>query len=105
MKMLDCPVTATVEVIGGRWKPRILWALRTGLKRFGELERATGASRRMLAKGLRELESDGVIHRRVVFVGAVSTSEYSYSEHGLSLIPVLDGMGSWGYKHREHNLS
>lgn len=98
--MLDCPVMVTVDVIGGRWKPRILWALRSGVQRFGELERATGASRRMLAKSLQELESDGLVERRVVPIGAVPTSEYSYSDYGRSLIPVLDSMGNWGQLHR-----
>ena len=99
--MMDCPVMATVEAIGGRWKPRILWALRPGVQRFGELQRATGASRRMLAKSLRELEEDSLIERRVVPVGAVATAEYGYSAYGLSLIPVLDRMGAWGRTHQQ----
>lgn len=91
---------ATVDAIGGRWKPRILWALRSGTRRFGELKRATGASTRMLAKSLQELEIDGLLERRVVPSGAVATSEYSYSAYGRSLIPVLDQMGAWGQMHK-----
>ena len=97
--MLDCPVMATVEAIGGRWKPRILWALRPGAKRFGELQRVTGASRRMLAKSLQELERDGLLERRVLAAGAAPATEYSYSTYGLTLIPVLDRMGAWGHAH------
>lgn len=55
-KMRSCPVMTTVEIIGGRWKPRILWHLRPGKASFGELQRATEASERMLSKSLRELQ-------------------------------------------------
>lgn len=92
---------ATVEAVGGRWKPRILWALRPGAQRFGQLQRATGASTRMLAKSLRELECDSLVERRIVLLGAVPTAEYSYSAYGLSLIPVLDQMGAWGQAHQQ----
>lgn len=98
--MLGCPVMATVEAIGGRWKPRILWAIRPGAQRFGELQRVTGASTRMLSRSLRELETDGLVERRVVPAGAVATSEYSFSAYGRSLIPVLDQMGAWGQAHQ-----
>ena len=99
-KMADCPVMTTIGVIGGKWKPRILWLLRTGSSRFGMLQRATGASTRMLTRSLRELESEGVITRTEVMVGSVVTAEYAYSRHGRSLIPVMDALGDWGHAHR-----
>lgn len=99
-KMRDCPVMTTVEVIGGRWKPRILWHLRTGDAGFGELQRATAASERMLSRSLRELETDGVVTRTVVPVGKVITSQYAISDYGRRLMPVLDAMGEWGLQHQ-----
>ena len=90
---------ATVEAVGGKWKPRILWHLRSGAAGFGELHRAIGSSERMLSKSLQELEADGVITRTVVPVGKVVTSVYAYSEYGRTLMPVLDAMASWGLQH------
>lgn len=98
--MQFCPVMTTVEVLGGKWKPRILWHLRVGAAGFGELQRAVGASERMLSKSLRELERDGVITRAVVPVGKVVTTEYAFSAYGLTLVPVLDAMGNWGLAHQ-----
>jgi len=98
--MADCPVMTTVRVMGGKWKPRILWHLRQGPAGFGELHRAVGASERMLARSLRELEACALITRSVVPVGGVTTTEYAYSPYGRSLIPVLDAMGQWGLEHR-----
>lgn len=95
-KMRDCPVMTTVEIMGGRWKPRILWHLRSRAASFGELQRATDASERMLSKSLRELEAHKVITRTVVPVGKVVTTQYAFSEYGLTLVPVLDAMGQWG---------
>jgi DNA-binding HxlR family transcriptional regulator len=100
-KIADCPVMTTVEAIGGRWKPRILWHLRGGPARFGELHRALGASERMLARSLKDLEAAGIVTRRVVPAGGVNTTEYAYSAYGRSLVPVLDSMGQWGLDHRE----
>lgn len=99
-KMRDCPVMTTVEVIGGRWKPRILWHLRTRSAGFGELQRATEASERMLSRSLRELESHGVITRTVVPLGKVITSQYAISAYGRGLVTVLDAMGDWGLAHQ-----
>jgi DNA-binding HxlR family transcriptional regulator len=98
-KMIDCPVMATVDVVGGKWKPRILWLLRQGKTRFGVLQRGTGASTRMLTKSLKELEDDALIARTIVMVGNVVTAEYAFTDHGRSLIPVLDAMGHWGAVH------
>ena len=102
-KMRDCPVMTTVEVIGGRWKPRILWHLRAGDASFGELQRATAASERMLSRSLRELETDGVVTRTVVPVGKVITTQYAISDYGRRLVPVLDAMGEWGLQHQRRD--
>jgi DNA-binding HxlR family transcriptional regulator len=99
-KMQDCPVMETIVAVGGKWKPRILWALRPGPLRFGVLQRATGASTRMLTRSLRELEDDNLIDRTAGTDGAVPTTLYAYSAYGCSLIPVLDAMGDWGICHR-----
>jgi DNA-binding HxlR family transcriptional regulator len=99
-KMRDCPVMTTVEIMGGRWKPRILWHLRSRAASFAELQRATQASERMLSKSLRELEAHHVITRTVVPVGKVVTTRYAFSEYGLTLAPVLDAMGHWGLRHQ-----
>jgi DNA-binding HxlR family transcriptional regulator len=103
-KMQDCPVMTTVAIMGGRWKPRVLWHLRSRAASFGELQRATEASERMLSKSLRELEADDVITRTVVPVGKVVTTRYAFSEYGLTLVPVLDAMGHWGLQHQRRQL-
>jgi DNA-binding HxlR family transcriptional regulator len=99
-KMQDCPVMTTVVIVGGRWKPRILWHLRSRAASFGELQRATQASERMLSKSLRELEAHQVITRTVVQIGKVVTTQYAFSVYGLTLTPVLDAMGNWGLQHQ-----
>jgi DNA-binding HxlR family transcriptional regulator len=101
-KMQFCPVTKTVSVMGGKWKPRILWHLRLGIAGFGELQRAIGASERMLSKSLSELIRDGIITRTETMAGKVMTTEYAFSEYGLTLVPVLNSMGNWGQLHAAH---
>jgi DNA-binding HxlR family transcriptional regulator len=98
-KMRDCPVIATIGVIGGKWKPRVLWHLRTRTARFGELHRASGASEKVLSQTLNALEADAVIARTVMHVGRVVTTEYALTNYGRTLVPVLDAMGAWGLVH------
>jgi DNA-binding HxlR family transcriptional regulator len=98
-KQRDCPVMATIAVIGGKWKPRVLWQLRTRPTGFGDLHRCVGASEKMLSQTLRELEAVGVISRKVVPVGNVVTTEYAFTDYGRTLVPVLDAMGQWGLRH------
>ncbi len=99
-KMQACPVMATVGVLAGKWKPRALWHLRLGPSGFGELQRATGASERMLSKSLQELQTDGIVTRSVRRVGKIELSCYEFSEYGQTLIPVLDLLGTWGSFHQ-----
>jgi DNA-binding HxlR family transcriptional regulator len=103
-KMRDCPVMTTVVVMGGRWKPRVLWHLRSSAASFSELQRATGASERMLSKSLRELEADNIVTRTVVPIGKVVMTRYAFSDYGLTLAPVLDAMGDWGLQHQHREV-
>ena len=98
----NCPVTATVSIIGGKWKPPILSRLVEGDKRFGELLRLVPrVTKKMLTQQLRELERDGIVTRRV-YDEVPLRVEYSLSEYGQSLIPVLQAMEVWGKAHRLH---
>src|SRR4051812_23610695 len=94
-----CPVEDVVAVIGGKWKPSILLRLRSAARRFNEIQRLMrGCSARMLALHLRELESDGLI-QRVVDGSSPQRVEYSLTELGHALTPVLDAMAQWGLRH------
>ncbi|MGF1490264.1 MAG: winged helix-turn-helix transcriptional regulator [Prochloraceae cyanobacterium] len=96
---LTCAVEITIKVIGGRWKVLILRELFTGIKRFGQLQRAlTGITQKMLTQQLRELEADGIINRKV-YAQVPPKVEYSLTAKGESLKPVLDAMHQWGLKH------
>jgi len=96
----NCPVTATVSIIGGKWKPPILSRLVEGTKRFGELQRLVpNITKKMLTQQLKELEKDGIIERKV-YHQVPPKVEYSLSKHGESLKPVLKAMEVWGSEHR-----
>ena len=92
----NCPVEATVDVAGGKWKPIIIYHLLEGPKRFGELRRMTGdPSQRSLTMQLRQLEEDGIVHREV-FAEVPPRVEYSLTAFGKTLLPVLRAMKEWG---------
>ena len=95
----NCPVETTLAVIGGKWKPLILWSLKTGVWRFGELQRLVpGVTRKMLTQHLRELERDGIVARKVY--GQVPLKvEYSLTEYGRTLRPLLKELCDWGKRH------
>jgi len=96
----DCPVKLTAEVIGGKWKPLILFYLEDNTRRFSELQRLIpGSTKKMLTKHLRELERDEVIHRKV-FAQVPPRVQYSLTRHGQSLRPILRLMSAWGKRHR-----
>jgi len=96
-----CPVTATITVIGGKWKPIILWLLRDQVRRFGEIKRfIPKVTQKMLTQQLRELEKDRIINRKVYPVVPPKV-EYSLSKYGKTLIPILDSMATWGREHKE----
>ncbi|OCI90874.1 HxlR family transcriptional regulator [Agrobacterium sp. 13-626] len=92
----NCPVEATVDVAGGKWKPVIIYHLLDGPKRFGELRRMTGdPSQRSITMQLRQLEDDGIVNREV-FAEVPPRVEYSLTEFGKTLWPVLRAMKEWG---------
>ena len=91
-----CPVEATLEMIGGKYKALILWHLSDGKMRFSELKKAIpNATPKMLTQQLRELELHKLIHREVYPVIPPKV-EYSLTPNGESLIPVLEAMRDWG---------
>ncbi|MBN2030800.1 helix-turn-helix transcriptional regulator [bacterium] len=97
---IRCPVTATMAVIGGKWKPIILWILRDQVRRFGEIKHfIPGITQKMLTQQLRELEKDKIINRKVYPVVPPKV-EYALTEYGKTLMPILDAMAGWGGKHK-----
>lgn len=92
----QCSVAATVDVAGGKWKPLIVHYLMDGTKRFGELRRLIGTvTQRSLTLQLRELELDGIVTREV-FAEVPPRVEYTLTEFGKTLAPVLEAMKAWG---------
>ncbi len=92
----NCPVEATLDLIGGKYKALILWHLSDGKLRFSELrDRIRKATPKMLTQQLRELESEHLIHREV-FAVIPPRVEYSLTETGKSLMPILVAMRDWG---------
>lgn len=101
----NCPVEATLDVIGGKWKVLILFWLRDQVCRFGELRRKIPhISERMLTQQLRELENDGVVHRKIHPVVPPKV-EYSLTIYGRTLGPITELMCKWGEKHQQRVLT
>ena len=95
-RLYNCPVDAILGVIGGKYKPIILFHLMDGTLRFSELRRfLPQATPKMLTQQLRELEADGIIHREVYPVVPPKT-EYSLTDFGRTMAPVLNAMCEWG---------
>lgn len=90
-----CPVEATLDLIGGKYKALILWHLSENTLRFSELSKRITATPKMLTQQLRELENDNLIHREVYPV-IPPRVEYSLTELGKSLMPILVAMRDWG---------
>ncbi|GHN01148.1 transcriptional regulator [Cytophagales bacterium WSM2-2] len=91
----DCPITATIHVIGGKWKPVIIWLLIDNTKRFGELHKSIpGITLKVLTRQLKELESNAIVNRKV-YRAVPPKVEYSLTEKGKSLIPLMETMASW----------
>ena len=94
-----CPVEATLELIGGKWKGMVLYYLLNGKMRFSELMREIGCvTQRMLTKQLRELEANGLINR-IVYAEVPPRVEYELPKEGKSLKPVLLALKKWGDGH------
>ena len=94
-----CPVEATLELIGGKWKGIILYYLLDGRLRFSELKRRIGCvTQRMLTKQLRELEASGLVDR-IVYAEVPPRVEYELTKEGKTLRPILNSLKKWGETH------
>ena len=100
----SCPVTATMKVLGGKWKPILINAIYfTSPARFGELKRSViGITQSMLTSQLRELEDDGIINRKI-YAEIPPRVEYTLTEFGLTLSPILLSMAKWGEQYWLNN--
>ncbi len=98
-RLFECPVEAVLSIIGGKYKPIILYHLIEKTLRFGELKKfMPQATPKMLTQQLRELEADGLIQRKVYAVVPPKT-EYSLTEFGKTLTPILTNICNWGRKY------
>ena len=96
-----CPVETTLTLIGDKWKVLILRDLMPGTKRFGELKKSIGSvSQKVLTAQLRDMEVNGLVHREV-YAEVPPRVEYSLTELGRSLKPILDSMWSWGEDYKK----
>lgn len=98
-KLLTCEIEVTLNSIGGKWKPIILYFLiENGTKRFNEIQKFISTiSHKTLTNQLRELEKDGLIHRNIYPVVPPKV-EYSITDKGMTLYPILEAMCEWGEK-------
>ncbi len=91
-----CPVETTLTLIGNKWKVLIIRDLLNGTKRFGELKKSvTGISQKVLTANLRDMENNGLLTRKI-FPEVPPKVEYTLSELGYSLSPILDVLAQWG---------
>ncbi len=98
-----CPVETTLMLISDRWKVLIIRDLLNGTMRFGELKRSLGGiSQKVLTADLRSMEECGLLTRRV-YPEVPPRVEYTLTETGLSLKPVLDSMSAWGERYKEEH--
>ena len=102
-KLPECPVEITLQLIGDKWKVLILRDLLPGTKRFGELKKSIGnVSQKVLTAQLRDMERNGLVNRKV-YPEVPPRVEYSLTELGRSLKPILDAMQSWGEEYKAKN--
>lgn len=103
-KITECStVKTTLNAIGGKWKPLILFLLSESTLRFGELQKGiSGITQKMLTQQLRELEADKIIKRKVYPVVPPKV-EYSITSYGRTLVPILSSMDEWGKNHKAKN--
>ena len=98
-----CPVETTLMLISDRWKVLIIRDLLGGTKRFGELKKSVGSiSQKVLTANLRSMEEDGLLTRKV-YAEVLPRVEYTLTDTGYSLKPILDSMVEWGEKYKAQN--
>ncbi len=95
-KDYQCTLELAFDLVGGKWKPRILWWLGHGTLRFRELERQLpDTARKVLVQQLRQLEADGLV-RRTVHAQVPPRVDYALTDMGRKLLPILDALDAWG---------
>ncbi|WP_121626674.1 winged helix-turn-helix transcriptional regulator [Poseidonibacter antarcticus] len=100
-----CPVETSLDALAGKWKILILWYLRSETKRFNELQKMLPhTTQKMLIQKLRELEEDGIVHREVYPVVPPKV-EYSMTEYGITLKPILKQLYLWGEIHKKIKIN
>ena len=97
----DCPIQTVFNLIGNKWKILIIRDLLAGKKRFGELKKMTGASQKSLTTQLRELEEEEIVIRKE-YAEIPPRVEYSLTDVGMSLAPVLEIMAGWGTDYKKY---
>ncbi len=98
-----CPIEISIAVIGGVWKPLILFSLLSGAKRYGALSRLVpNATQRVMTLHLRQLEADGII-RRTAYAGTPLRVKYELTDLGWSLEPLLQALHAWGSQYLSHD--
>ncbi len=103
MELPACPVETTLMLIGDKWKVLILRELMEGTKRFGELKRSIGhVTQKVLTAQLRDMEKKGLLTRKV-YAEVPPRVEYTLTETGYSLKPILDSMVVWGRAYQQQN--
>ena len=103
MELPACPVETTLMLIGDKWKVLILRDLMDGTKRFGELKKSIGTvSQKVLTAQLRDMEEKGLLTRKV-YAEVPPRVEYTLTETGYSLKPILDAMWAWGLDYKAKN--
>lgn len=99
-----CPVETTLMLIGDKWKVLIIRDLRDGTKRFGELKRSlSGISQKVLTSNLRDMEESGLLTRKT-FPEVPPRVEYTITDLGRTMFPILDAMEKWGNKFKENSV-
>ena len=102
---IKCNIEVAMEAIDGKWKILILWYLRNEKKRFNELQKSIyGITQKMLIQKLRELESDEIVHREVYAVVPPKV-EYSLTDYGKTLKPILKQLYFWGEEHNKRKVT
>ena len=103
MELPACPVETTLMLIGDKWKVLILWNLMNGTMRFGELKKSIGTvSQKVLTTQLRNMEEKGLLTRKV-YAQVPPKVEYTLTELGYSLKPIMDAMWTWGENYQAQN--